>query len=417
MNDLRDRCVAARAAQRRVGLASAALRRAAIAQTASAVASREKEILGANEADLSALAADAPPAFRDRLRMDAKRVADLAAATRLVADLPDPIGAVLDEWTRPNGIRIEKVRVPIGLVAVIYESRPNVTIDAAAICLKAGNAVVLRGGKEAIRTSRVLAACLGDGLRAAGLPPEAVVFIDSPDRAEVTRLLEMTGIVDLVIPRGGEGLIARVVEAARVPVIYHGKGLCHLYLDRGADPEMAEKILLNAKTSRPGVCNAIETLLVHREATPHLARWAKALRVHGVALRCDPASHDALSRAGVDGLAVATEADWDAEYLDLVLSVRVVADIDEAIAHIALHGSGLAEAIVTREPAAAERFLGEVDASCVYHNASTRFTDGGEFGFGAEIGISTQKLHARGPMGPAELTTTRYLVRGTGQVR
>jgi glutamate-5-semialdehyde dehydrogenase len=315
-------------------------------------------------------------------------------------------------WTRPNGLRIEQVRVPLGVVGFVYESRPNVTIESAALCLKAGNALVLRGGSSALASNRALVKVLHASLGAVHLPPSLVTFIDSPDRTAVDEMLGLTGILDVVIPRGGAGLITRTIEMAKVPVIETGVGNCHVFVDASADPGMARKIVLNAKTQRPGVCNAAETLLVHEAWTPHLAGLLTALRDAGVEIRgC------ARTRAAFPAAIEATPDDWDTEYLALILAVRVVDSVEAAISHVTRHGSGHSEAIVTNDVQNAEKFVAEVDAAAVYVNASTRFTDGGEFGFGAEVGISTQKLHARGPMGLAELTTTKYVVRGDGQIR
>ena len=325
----------------------------------------------------------------------------------------NPVGRVADYAVRPNGLRIRKMRVPLGVVAIIYESRPSVTADAAGLCLKSGNAAILRGGREAIRTNTVIAEALQQGLRQAGLPSGAIGFVKHSDRAAVRRLLALDGLIDLVIPRGGPDLTRWVRHESVIPVLAHDKGLCHTYVDEKADLDMAESICFNAKAERPGVCNAMETLLVHRAvARQFLPRMAELFRKARVDLRGDPAT-----RRIVPGIKPATAADWDTEYLDLILSIKVVDSFEEAVEHIARHGSGLAEAIVTNDPARAARFLKAVDAGAVYVNASTRFTDGGEFGMGAEMGISTQKLHARGPVGLVELTCEKFIVNGTGQVR
>jgi glutamate-5-semialdehyde dehydrogenase len=331
----------------------------------------------------------------------------------VVAALPDPVGETVTTWRRPNGLEIAQVRVPLGVIGVIYESRPNVTADAAALCLKSGNAVILRGGSEAIATNVAIADLAARALRDAGLPEAAIQLVRTTDRALAKQMLEAQDAIDVIIPRGGASLLHAIRESARVPVIQHLEGICHTFVDVAADPDEAIAICVNAKTSRPGVCNAMETLLVHRGiAASFLPRLAAEMRSRGVELRgCEE------TRAVVADAVPASEKDWDTEYLDLILSVRVVADVGEAIAHIAAHSTGLAEAVVTEDRAVARRFAHEVDAAAVFVNASTRFTDGSEFGFGAEIGISTNRLHARGPLGVRELTTTKYVVQGDGQVR
>jgi glutamate-5-semialdehyde dehydrogenase len=378
-------------------------------------------ILAANAEDVASARAAGEAASRvDRLILNERRMEQMMESLRQVMELPDPVGRVDASWTRPAGLRIERVRVPFGVIAIIYESRPNVTVDAAALALKTGNAVVLRGGKEALRSNAALVAAMRAGLARAGLPEEAVQLVTATDRDSVDVVIRAKGLVDLAIPRGGAGLIARVVERALVPVIETGVGNCHVYVDRAADLDMAEAIVINAKVQRPSVCNAAETLLVHRAvAEAFLPRVARALAERGVEIRACPRTLAVLGAAGgrMERVVPAAEADWDTEYLDLILAVRVVDSLDEAIAHIERHGTRHSEAIVTDDSAAAEAFLARVDAAAVYHNASTRFTDGFEFGFGAEMGISTQKLHARGPMGLPELTTYKYVVRGTGQVR
>lgn len=385
---------------------------AALRQMARALRKAAPRVLSANRLDMAG-ARGRTAAFMDRLRLDPARLEKVARALEAVAALPDPVGRVTPFARRPNGLRIERMRVPLGVVAIIYESRPGVTADAAGLCLKSGNAAVLRGGKEAVRTNAAIARALRQGLRRAGLPQGAVGFVADPDRAAVRRLLTLDSLVDLVIPRGGPALTTSVRRESLIPVLAHDKGLCHTYVDAKADLEKAEDIAFNAKAERPGVCNAMETLLVHAKAAgaflPRLAaRYARA----GVELRGCPAT-----RRILPGVKAAAPADWDTEYLDLVLSVKVVASLDEAVAHIARHGSGLAECIVTEDAEAARRFLREVDAGAVYHNASTRFTDGGEFGLGAEMGISTQKLHARGPVALEGLTCEKFVVHGSGQVR
>jgi len=380
---------------------------------------RQGEVLAANGRD-TALARQAgmDAARLDRLRLTEGRVQAMLDGLEAVTALADPVGEQIEAFARPNGLRIAKVRVPLGVVAVIYESRPNVTVDAAAIGFKAGSAVVLRGGSEARHSNRALVAALHEGLEAAGIPPEAVVLLDRGGREAVSHLIAARGLVDLVIPRGGAGLIRHVAENARVPVVETGVGNCHVYVDCQADLGKAAAIVLNAKCQRPSVCNALETLLVHREvAGALLGELGPELGAAGVAVRACPGAHAILS--GVPGLelAPATPADWETEYLAPVLAVRVVDDLDAGLEHIRRYSTRHSEAIVTEDRAAARRFLAEVDAAVVYHNASTRFTDGGEFGYGVEMGISTQVLHARGPLGLKELTSYKYVVEGEGQVR
>jgi glutamate-5-semialdehyde dehydrogenase len=348
-------------------------------------------------------------AMLDRLRLDEARIEAMAAGIDQVATLPDPVGQVMDAWERPNGIRIEQVRVPIGTIGIIYESRPNVTADAAALCFKTGNATILRGGSEAIHSNRAIAAALAS----AGAPEHAIQLIPFTDRESVAALAQMDKWLDLIIPRGGKGLIETVVSLARMPVIKHYDGICHLFVDQAANLDMAVKLTVDAKTQKCGVCNALETLLVHESvAAKFLPMVATALRAKNVELRgCEK------TRAILNDCISATEVDWDTEYLDLILSIKVVSSIDEAIDHINTHGSHHTDTIVTEDQAAAERFLRSVDSACVFHNVSNRFADGGEFGFGAEIGISTDKLHARGPMGLRELTSYQYRVRGNGQTK
>ena len=377
-------------------------RRQLVLEAANAIEKRAAEILGANEVDL-ARASGQPAAFIDRLRLDEKRLRAMAAAMREVAALPDPVGEVVESYTRPNGLRVERVRAPLGVVLMIYESRPNVTAEAAALCLRSGNAALLRGGSEALQTNSAIAACF----------PEDVVQLVSPDRALLDELLQLHEQIDLCIPRGGPSLIRFVADRARVPVIKHYQGVCHLYVAADADLEMAGRIAVNAKAQRPGVCNALECLLVDARSAPEaLPRLAAPLRGAGVELRCDERALPLVA-----GGVAAMEDDFGREFLDLKLAVAVVDGIDGALRHIARYGSRHTESIVTRDPQLAQRFLNEVDASCVLWNASTRFNDGGELGLGAEIGISTSKLHAYGPMGLRELTCTRYVVRGDGQVR
>lgn len=352
-------------------------------------------------------------AMVDRLLLNDQRITSMASGLREVAALPDPVGEVTRMWKRPNNLQIGKVRVPIGVIGIIYESRPNVTADAASLCLKAGNAVVLRGGSEAMHSNSAISRILSQSADDAGIPDGAIQFIDVPDREAVMHLLKMDRYVDLIIPRGGEGLIRTVCENSTIPVIKHDKGICHTYVDRYADLDMAEKICINAKCQRPGVCNAMETLLVHEEiAGSFLPRLGHALVKAGVEIRGCPRT-----RVLIPGCKEATEQDWSTEYNDLILSVRVVDSLEQAIGHITQYGSQHSEAIVTKDYAIARRFLTEVDAAAVYVNASTRFTDGYEFGLGAEIGISTNRLHARGPMGLEELTTYKFIIYGDGQIR
>jgi len=406
--------VNARRAAATLAVASTAQKDAALLRAADGLLARAGELQEANAADVaSAESAGLSAAMLDRLRLTDRRIREMAEGLRTVAQLRDPVGEIISGWTRPNGLRIEKVRVPIGVILMIYESRPNVTADAAGLCLKSGNAVILRGGKEAIRSNLAIHAVIVEALRSAGLDADAVQMVNTPDRAVAELLLRAEGRIDLVIPRGGEGLIRAVAEKARVPVIKHYKGICHTYVDAAADPDLAEKVCCNAKLQRPAVCNAMETMLVHRAvAQSFLPRIAERMKSAGCELRgCER------SRAVVDGIKPASPADWDTEYNDLVLNVRVVDSLDEAIEHIARHGSQHSDAIVTRDLEAARAFAARVDSSAVFINTSTRFNDGGQFGFGAEIGISTDKLHARGPMALPELTSYKYVVTGSGQVR
>jgi glutamate-5-semialdehyde dehydrogenase len=367
-------------------------------------------LLEANAKDLAAGAEKGlSAALLDRLRLDEARIEAMAAGIDQVATLPDPVGQVMEKWTRPNGIEIEQVRVPIGTIGIIYESRPNVTADAAALCFKTGNATILRGGSEAIHSNRAIAAALGKP----GAPEHSIQLIPFTDRESVAVLAGMDQWLDLIIPRGGKGLIETVVSLARMPVIKHYDGICHLFVDKAADPDMAVSLTVNAKTQKCGVCNALESLLVHKDiANDFLPQAAAALREKNVQLRgC------AETRAILTDIIPATEEDWSTEYLDLILSIKIVGSLDEAVDHINRYGSHHTDTIVTADESAAERFLRSVDSACVFHNVSNRFADGGEFGFGAEIGISTDKLHARGPMGLRELTSYQYRVRGNGQVR
>ena len=402
--------LSSRAVQRDVALESIAL----------TLVAHRVAILSANESDVSAArAAGMEPAMLDRLTLDERRFDAMVSAVRELRSLPDPLAESGAPSVRPNGLRVARRRIPLGVVAVIYEARPNVTVEAATLAIKSGNAMVLRGGREAMESNRALVAAVRAGLEAAGLPADAVVFVDDPARERVVELLGASGRVDLVIPRGGAALMHLVDAHARVPVIRHGQGICHVFLDATADPAMAERVVFDAKVQRPGVCNAAETLLIHRALVSSgvLVRVGRALADRGrVQLRADAESAKALRAAGV-ACTEATDQDWDTEFLSLVMAVRVVDSLDEALEHIAVHGTHHTAAIVTATEEHAERFLREVDAACVAWNASTRFNDGGELGLGAEIGISTSKMHAYGPMGLRELTAEKFVVVGTGQVR
>jgi glutamate-5-semialdehyde dehydrogenase len=380
---------------------------------------RSPEILAANTEDTAAAEKNGlTKAAIDRLRLTPERIAAMADGIRQVASLEDPVGENLRDWTRPNGIRIQKIRTPIGVIGIIYESRPNVTADAAVLCLKTGNAVILRGGSEALASNLAIAKALQAGGFKAGLPDFSVQLIPTKDREAVKIMAAMDQFMDVIIPRGGHSLIEAVVNAARMPVIKHYDGICHVFVDREADLQMALDIAINAKCQRPGVCNALETLLVHRDIAPEFFKLAApALEAARVELVADPEAFNILSHLNYKALREADDTTWRTEWLDLILSVRVVDDLAAAIDHIETFGSHHSDAIITRNPATAETFLAAVDSATVYWNASTRFTDGGEFGFGAEIGISTDKLHARGPMGLEELTTYKYLIRGEGQIR
>ena len=394
--------------------ASTAVKDAALHAAADLLESRTAQVLEANGLDVAAAAQQGTSAaVVDRLRLTESRVAAMADGLRKVAALPDPVGQVIDGWVRPNGLEIRQVRVPLGVVAIIYENRPNVTSDAAGLCLKSGNVAFLRGSSGAIRSNTAISAILREAYEKAGLPADALVMVDDVSRESAREFMRLDGCIDCLIPRGGPSLIAAIKEHATVPYVIDGDGNCHVYVDASADLDMAAAIVVNAKTQRPSVCNAAESLLVHRDVAATFLPLV-AGRLDGVELRGDPATADIL---GPDRVGPATEDDYGREFLDLILSVRVVDSLDDAIAHIRRYSSGHTEAIVTRDLLAAHRFQHEVDAAAVVVNASTRFTDGEEFGFGAEIGISTQKLHARGPMGLRELTTTKYLVTGTGQTR
>lgn len=414
MSDIRTRALACRDAAPAIAMLDAEARRALLRDMAAAVDAHAEAILAANAKDMAG-AADkgVQGAMLDRLKLDATRVATIANAVREVADLPDVVGQVTRRESRPNGLAIERVRIPLGVVAMIYEARPNVTADAAALCMKAGNAVILRGGSEALHSNLAIAAALHEAMDKHGVPREVLTIMDDLRREAMVELLQLNDIVDLAIPRGGEGLIRFVTEHARVPVIKHYKGVCHLYVDREADPDVALDLLLDGKTTRTGVCNALETLLVHKDIAPDfLPRAAEALRAKGVELRGDEAS-----RALAGNMKAATEDDYAAEFLDLILAVRVVDSVDEAIAHIRRYGSDHTEVIATRNEATAAKFVHALRSAVIMVNASSRFSDGGELGLGAEIGISTTRLHAYGPMGAESLTIERFVVRGQGQVR
>jgi glutamate-5-semialdehyde dehydrogenase len=412
-------CAHARDGARILARTDTATKNAALEAIAAALRGRTEEILGANERDLAAgREADIGAALLDRLRLDVERIEGIAQAVEAVAKLPDPVGEVIDGHRLPNGLDVRKVRVPLGVIAVVYEARPNVTIDAAALCLKSGNAIVLRGSSSAEHSNAVLASIAAEAAVAAGLPEGCIGLVAGGGRGELAELATQDGTIDLLIPRGGEGLKAALKEVASVPVIYAASGNCHVYVDASADLDDALAIVLNAKTQRPGVCNAAETLLVHADVAPtFLPRALTALSAAGVELRVDERVAEYAGDAAALRTTPASEEDWDTEYLALALAVAVVDSLGEAIEHIARHGSGHSEAIVTKDTAGAREFQLGVDAACVYVNASTRFTDGGEFGMGAEIGNSTQKLHARGPIGLRELCTSKYLVEGAGHVR
>ena len=409
--EVRAAALAARDASRALAQSPAAQRNLALTGAAAALRARTAAILAANDADLAAY--DGLPALRDRLRLDARRVEAMAVGLEEIAALPDPLGHVMAEWTRPNGLQFRRISTPIGVIGMVYESRPNVGADAAGICLKSGNAIILRGGSDSFHSADAIHAAILDGLRAAGLPEAAVQVAPGRDRSFVAAMLQASGLIDLIIPRGGKGLVTRVQAEARVPVLAHAEGLCHTYIHAGADPAMARRIVANAKMRRTDVCGATETLLIDAAIAPSLLPLIVAdLRALGCDFRAD-----AGAQAIIAGLPPATEIDFHTEWLDRVLSIRVVAGIDEAIAHIAAHGSEHTEAIVTGDAAAAEHFLNATASAVVLWNASTQFCDGGEFGFGAEIGIATGRIQARGPVGVEQLTTFRYQVRGTGQVR
>jgi glutamate-5-semialdehyde dehydrogenase len=405
---------AAKQAAAKLAVTSTAVKNAALLAMAAALEAQQSEILAANERDMTAAAGKGmKSSMLDRLKLTAERISGMADGLRQVAGLADPVGNVIDGKTLPNGLHITKIRVPLGVIGIIYEARPNVTADAAGLCLKSGNAVILKGGSEAMESNKTVAAILAQAAEGAGIPAGSIQFIDTSDRQAVQDLIHMNGLVDVVIPRGGAGLIQAVVRNASVPVIETGAGVCHTYVDKDADVEMAMKIAFNAKVQRPSVCNAMETLLVHKDiADKFLPMMLMMYNSSAVEIRGDEAVQEYSGQVHP-----ATEEDWSTEYGDLRLSVKIVDSIEEAMAHIAKYGTGHSECIVTNNYQAAQLFQYTVDAAAVYVNASTRFTDGNEFGFGAEIGISTQKLHARGPMALPELTSTKYLINGNGQVR
>ena len=405
---------AAKQAAAKLAVTSTAVKNAALLAMAAALEAQQVEILAANERDMTAAAAKGmKSSMLDRLKLTAERISGMADGLRQVAGLADPVGNVIDGKTLPNGLHITKIRVPLGVIGIIYEARPNVTADAAGLCLKSGNAVILKGGSEAMESNKTVAAILAQAAEGAGIPAGSIQFIDTSDRQAVQDLIHMNGLVDVVIPRGGAGLIQAVVRNASVPVIETGAGVCHTYVDKDANVEMAMKIAFNAKVQRPSVCNAMETLLVHKDiADKFLPMMLMMYNSSAVEIRGDEAVQEYSGQVHP-----VTEEDWSTEYGDLRLSVKIVDSIEEAMAHIAKYGTGHSECIVTDNYQAAQLFQYTVDAAAVYVNASTRFTDGNEFGFGAEIGISTQKLHARGPMALPELTSTKYLINGNGQVR
>ncbi len=405
----------AAAASRILAQTTTAKKNEALLAIARRIEQETPAILAANEDDLRAGSQSGlNSAMLDRARLDPKRIQTIADSVREVVHLTDPVGEVLKEWSRPNGLKISKKRVPIGVIGIIYESRPNVTSDAASLCLKAGNAVILRGGSEAIRSNLALAEAIRKGCQDTGLPEYSVQLVPSTDRAAVTLMAQLDRYIHLIIPRGGRSLIEAVTSAARMPVIKHFDGVCAAYVDRAADLQMAEQIVVNAKCQRPSVCNAIETMLVHQEvARRFLPACAQALWQRGVELRGDPLTQEILGSKVLP----AAEEDWRTEYLDLVLAIKTVNSLQEAVDHIETYGSHHSDAIITEDRLVAEKFLNQVDSATVFWNASTRFNDGAEFGFGAEIGISTDRLHARGPMGLEELTSYKYLVEGTGQIR
>ncbi|MFD7524034.1 glutamate-5-semialdehyde dehydrogenase [Paenibacillus chitinolyticus] len=414
MSEVKQKATIAKEASSRLGNLTTGQKNTALLRMAEALVAEQDSIITANAEDLKRGAdTDLSTSLLDRLALTPERIESMAEGLRQIIELPDPIGDQLESFARPNGLRVEKIRVPLGVIGIIYEARPNVTVDAAGLCLKTGNAVVLRGGSSALRSNERIVEVLQAALAGTDVPPGALQLISDPDRASVDEMLKLNGLLDVLIPRGGASLIQNVVKNATVPVIETGAGICHTFVDESAKPEMAEKIAINAKVQRPSVCNSMETLLVHRShAEQHLSALVGKLSALGVELYGCPQSRELAPQ-----IKTAADETWDTEYNDYVLNVKVVDSLDEALAHIRRHGTMHSECIVTENEAHASRFLQEVDAAAVYHNASTRFTDGFEFGFGAEIGISTQKLHARGPMGLPALTSTKYRIYGDGQIR
>ncbi|WP_217556319.1 glutamate-5-semialdehyde dehydrogenase [Paenibacillus sp. GbtcB18] len=414
MSEVRQKATIAKEASSRLGNLTTGQKNTALLRMAEALVAEQDSIIAANAEDLKRGAdTGLSTSLLDRLALTPERIKSMAEGLRQIIELPDPIGDQLESFARPNGLRVEKIRVPLGVIGMIYEARPNVTVDAAGLCLKTGNAVVLRGGSSALRSNERIVEVLQTALAGTDVPPGALQLISDPDRASVDEMLKLNGLLDVLIPRGGASLIQNVVKNATVPVIETGAGICHTFVDESAKPEMAEKIAINAKVQRPSVCNSMETLLVHRShAEQHLSALVGKLSALGVELYGCPQSRELAPQ-----IKTAADEAWDTEYNDYVLNVKVVDSLDEALAHIRHHGTMHSECIVTENEAHASRFLQEVDAAAVYHNASTRFTDGFEFGFGAEIGISTQKLHARGPMGLPALTSTKYRIYGDGQIR
>jgi len=403
----------AKAAAAVLAISSAERKHAALISAADAVWSRREEIFAANEQDM-AYGADKglSPAMLDRLKLDESRLQGIVDGLRAIAEQPDPVGEILAQWDQPSGLHIARVRTPLGVIGVIYESRPNVTADAGALCLKAGNTVILRGGSESFHSSRALHACLQQGLRDANLPEDAIQLVPTRDRAAVQAMLTMTDTIDVIVPRGGKGLVGLVQREARVPVFAHLEGIVHIYIDKDADPEKVLRVVLNAKTRRTGVCGAAECLLIHKDIARTIGKGViRALIDAGVEVRGDGSLRD------IDGVVAAQESDWGCEYLDMIIAAREVDDLDAAMAHIRRYGSNHTDCILTEDAAAAETFMNTLDSAIVMHNASTQFADGGEFGMGAEIGIATGKMHARGPVGAAQLTSFKYKVTGSGTVR
>ncbi|MFT6579612.1 MAG: glutamate-5-semialdehyde dehydrogenase [Alphaproteobacteria bacterium] len=412
--DVHRLAAAAKRAGRILARAGGEARDAALRKAAAIIRTRRDEILAANAKDVEfGRAKVLSAAMIDRLTLTPDRIEAMAKGLEAVANLPNPIGTVLAEWAQPNGLQFQRVRVPLGVIGIIYESRPNVTADAGGLCLKSGNATVLRGGSESVHSSGLIGECLRQGLEAVGLPGDCIQAIGTRDRAAVGAMLQASGLIDIIVPRGGRSLIERVMAETKIPIIAHLEGVCHIYVDRAADPDMARDITVNAKMRRTGICGAAETLLIDKSiADAQLSGIVDALSEKGCAVRGDAAAQ------GIDArITPASDEDWDAEYLDAIIAVKVVDGVEDAVAHINHHGSEHTDSIVTEDDAAADFFLNEVDSAIVMHNASTQFADGGEFGMGAEIGISTGKLHARGPVGAEKLTTYKYVVRGSGQVR